>query len=418
MSPLLGPILAQLVTLGVSDRTEVRHIASDINYSEVATLPRAGLDFGWKHTRLSLGYGPSITVTPLQAENPNVLIFHAAAIALSQRWQRTTLTLSESAGYGRVNFRSQALAGAGTGPVVTTPTPTPGAAPPPPATGGVPGMLPAPGTPGTTGANTLQGFDRPLTFVSSVTSLTLNQVVSPVLTLTGGVSYLVSGAVGAGQSAFYPTVRGPGAQASVTYGLTRNDRLSTGAFTQLATASTGNRAWLLSVTEAWTHRLGRATNGSLGSGLSITRNSQPDGLIYYSVYPNFLASIASSSRLGRSTVTFGGGVSSTPYIDPVRAAVDPRLSANVFTGLGRDKFSTSLSGSTGLAIATAGSTGALNSVSGAFNVSYRLGAAMSLDSGVRSAWQSFQGGTTVPISFAFYAGVSFGLALPLTGQPH
>jgi len=422
MSPLLGPILAQLVTLGVSDRTEVRHIIADVKYSEVATLPRVGLDFGWKHTRLSLGYGPSITVTPLQAQDPNVLIFHAATLAVSQRWQRTTLTLSESGGYGRINFRSQALADPRSGPVVSTPAATPGGTPGSPAVptnGGIPGMQPTTGgTSGTTGGNPLTGYNRPVTFVSSVTALTLNQSLSPVLTFTSGISYLVTGAVTPEERLYYPSVRGPGAQAGITYRASRDDGITTSASTQLATSSNGNRAWLLTATESWTHRLGRTTSTSLGSGLSLTRNSQPDGTIYYVVFPNFLASITNATKLGRSMLAFGGGVSSAPFIDPSRALVDPRLSANAFVGLSRDRFSATLTGYSGLSVATAGNQGALNGVTGSFNASYRLAAFVSVDSGVRTAWQSFQGNTSVPLSFAFYAGLTFGLAVPLNGKPH
>src|SRR5450432_2879319 len=119
MSPLFGPILAQLVTLGVGDRTEARYVVAGTGtpgaavvapnsspYAEVATYPRIGLNFGWHHsplsqTSLSLGYGPSITVTPLEADHPDVLVYQAATFAASHshRWQRLTMTISESVSY-------------------------------------------------------------------------------------------------------------------------------------------------------------------------------------------------------------------------------------------------------------------------------------------------------------------------------
>src|SRR6187455_2500683 len=109
MSPLFGPILAQAITLGIGDRTEVRYIASDDKYFEAATTPQVGLSVDWKHTTLSLGYNPSFTVKPLDSEPRNLLIFHNGSLSGSYRWQHSTLTLSETIGYGELNFVSQAL---------------------------------------------------------------------------------------------------------------------------------------------------------------------------------------------------------------------------------------------------------------------------------------------------------------------
>jgi hypothetical protein len=65
MSPLFGPILAQIVALGVADRTEGRYIVNGDKHTEAVTTPRVNLNLGWKHSALNLGYGPSVTVTPL-----------------------------------------------------------------------------------------------------------------------------------------------------------------------------------------------------------------------------------------------------------------------------------------------------------------------------------------------------------------
>ncbi|HWZ89372.1 MAG TPA: hypothetical protein VNW92_10995, partial [Polyangiaceae bacterium] len=167
--------------------------------------------------------------------------------------------------------------------------------------------------------------------------------------------------------------------------------------------------------EAWSHRLDPRTTTRLGSGLSLTRNSQPDGLIYYSVYPNFSAGITHSSLLGRSTLTLGSTLASAPYIDPVRALVDPSLTAAAFVGLGRDRFLSTLTAGSAVAVVTHGNNGALNTVNGAFTVSYRLGAGFFVDSGLRAAWQTFGGLTTIPPSVAAFAGITMGAQVPLNG---
>ena len=120
MSPLFGPILAQLVTMSVFDRTEARHTRSDVNYSEVATYPRVTLDVGWKQGTLRFAYLPAITITPLEADSPSAIVLQSGAVALSNRWQRTTVTAGEWLSYGEVSLRNQGLA-PGSGPVVTLP---------------------------------------------------------------------------------------------------------------------------------------------------------------------------------------------------------------------------------------------------------------------------------------------------------
>jgi hypothetical protein len=428
MSPLLGPILAQLVTLGMSDRTEARHIVAQDSYSEVATLPRVGLNFGWRRTSLSLNYGPSITVTPLEAKDPYVLVFHSGTLTLSQRWQRTTVSVTASGSAGRINLRTQALAG---GVVTSTPVATPGgtAAPGgamPPAMGGTGGTM----QPGTMSSNTQLGLalDRPLTFVSGTAALNVNQLVSARLSITGGVSYFTSGSVDDDPNSIYPTVRGPGAQVSAAYRPTYDDLFTTYVITQLADSGNGNRAWLLSANEVWTHRLSRDTKASLGTGLSLTRNSQPIGYVFYSIYPNFLASITNMTRIGHSVLTSGAGAYSSPFIDPARGLVDPRLGANVFTAYNKDRFTATASAATGLQLTAGSGTGVLNTVTGVVNSSYRFGDALTLDSGVRWAWQALRGTTTVttaegtttyttvPVSLALYVALTVNLSVPLRGR--
>jgi len=416
MSPLLGPILAQLVTLGVSDRTEVRHVVASESYSEVATLPRVGLNFGWRYTNLSLSYGPAITVSPLEAKDPYVYVFQSATLTLSQRWQRTTLSLSQSGSYGQVNLRAQALAGTGIATGAPPPTVPGGTTTPPPMSGTGGTMQPPTGGTGTLPSLAL---DRPLTFASSATSLNLNQRLSARLSMSGGVSYFVSGSIDDDPDQLYPTVRGPGALLTASYRPTLDDTFVTSVFTQFANTSNGNRAWLLTANESWAHRLSRRTLATLGTGLSLTRNSQPNGYEFYSLYPNFLVGINHLTRLGHSTLTVGGGASSAPFIDPVRGLVDPRVSTFVYAGFSKDKFWTTATASTGLQLVAGTGSGALNSVTGALNVGYRLVEAVSVDSGVRTAWQGFSDQTTrttVPISVAVYAGITVGLAVPLRGR--
>jgi len=423
MSPLLGPILAQLVTLAVADRTEARYIVSDEKYAEAATSPRVGLSFGWQHTTLSLGYGASVTVTPLDSTPRDTLLFHSAAISAAHTWARTTAVLTESVGFGQVSFRVQALgAPTFTGLPNMTGTSTPTGTVNPPA-GGTTGTTGTPGTtgtgttamPGASAANQIAASDQVIEYVSSSTDLVLTHVYSTVLSVQGGIGYSVAGSVGSEASAAYPVIKGPRAQVSASYRLDARDDVATSVGTQYAAASTGNDAWFAVASESWGHALDPHTNTRVGAGLSIARNSQPDGLVSYSVYPNFAAGLSYSARLARGTLSLGSGIAAAPYIDPVRALVDPRVSVGGSAGWGTGQFSSSLSGGTALSLTQSGSAGALNSASFSLGAAYRFGAALALDGGLRGFWQSFEGQTTVPVSYAVFLGVTVGLQAPLNG---
>ncbi|HTA91619.1 MAG TPA: hypothetical protein VK745_18680 [Polyangiaceae bacterium] len=423
MSPLFGPILAQLVTMGIADRTEARYIDSDGRYAEAATMPRVGLNFGWQHASLTLGYGPSITVTPLDSTPRDVLVFHAGALAASYRFQRTTVSVAESIGYGQVSFQDQALAPAvGTATTTTTGQTPPGGAVQTPPGGTMPGGTGTTGTGvmtpagGTLAANQVRALNQVVTFITSATTLSVANAVSAVLTVSGDIGYIETGSIGPQRDPVdYPLIRGPRAQVSARYRIAPHDDLSTTVSTQFANASTGDRSWYLVANESYAHAIDRETKTNVGTGLSISRNALADGLISYSIYPTFNAGISNVSRLWRGTFMLQTTVTAAPVIDPVRAVVDPQLGVSGTTGWGKDKFSSVLAAGTALSLLDPSSTGALSSATGSFTLGYRLDPSWSVNTGVRGAWQNYEGQTTIPWSYALFLGVSFGAVLPLNG---
>jgi len=418
MSPLLGPILAQLVTLSLSDRTEGRYIASDDKYFEAATLPRAGLNFGWKHTTLTLGYGPSLTVTPLDPKDAQLVVFHNAIVAASYRWRRTTVGVSQYLGFGEVNFQTLALADprAGTTNVPADKPGTGNGATTPPANGGTAGT---PGsTPGGTtipGATQIKATNRIVTYATSSTTLNVGQVLTPVLRLYGEVGYLITGSVGKNATADFPVVKGPRALATVYYSVTpRDDAVSTASW-QYAGSSTGVDSWIALASEGWAHAFDPHTNGRVSGGVSMTRTSQPDGLIAYSIYPTFNSSINHTTPLDRGMLSYGFSAGAAPVLDPVRALVDPRVNLLGLVGWGRNRFSTNLALGSLLTLDKQNTAGALSTATGSLTVGYRLADGLSADCGTRAAWQRFEGQTTIPLSWAAFVGLTYGVTLPLTG---
>jgi hypothetical protein len=428
MSPLLGPIFAQLVTLSVADRTEARYIVSDEKYAEAATSPRVGLNFGWKHTSLLVGYAPSITVTPLDSSS-QLLVFHTGAVSVSHVWARTTVMLSQSLGYGEINFEDQALAGQAPAPNTgmnsnaAAPGTTTGNQPPPASMpGAISGTTTTPGSAGgmtPLAANQIRSLNRTITFITSATTLSLTNRYSEVLTLYGDAGYVESGSVGARSDPLnYPLVKGPRGQVSARYRISPHDDWNSTVSTAFATSSANDdRAWFLVATEGYAHAFDRNTKAGFGAGLSINRNSLADGTISYSIYPAFNANLSNLSKLARGTLRLEISAAAAPYLDPVRVVVDPQLGFGGGIGWAKDDFTSSLAGGTALSLgnANANATGALNSAAGSFTLGYRLSQVWSLSTGVRAAWQTYGGATTIPLSYSAFFGINFALLAPLNG---
>jgi hypothetical protein len=416
MSPLIGPILAQLITVGVSDRTEGRAVISGDKYAEAATSPRAGVNFGWKHAALSLGYGANLTLPSVSQDGPRLIVFHNASLAASYRWSRTTLTFSESVGYGNVSFRDQAAAGA------LVPGTVPGTQPPPaPANNGTAGTgttgtgtaSPQPPAGATVNPNQIRASVRVLRYATSITNVGFATAASPVLTFGGGVGYLITGSVGADKLPEYPLIKGPVFQAYGSYLLDRSNDLRSSVSTQYASASSGDNAWYGLASEGWGHRFNSQTQSQVSAGMSITRNSRFDGLIAISFFPTFGALLTRTVPAGRGQLSYGVNASIAPAIDPVGAYVDPRFGFGGNASWSKDRFGSSLALGAGVPIATRDGRPELNSFYSALTLSYRLGAGFAADTGVRGFWQTVGRAQTVPPTVAVFVGLSYGVLLPL-----
>jgi hypothetical protein len=421
MSPLFGPILAQIVTLGVSDGTEARYIArqSDTHF-EASTTPRVGLNVDWRHSSLTLAYGPSITVLPLESTPRETLILHNGLAGIGYRWRRTTVAVSETLSYGEVNFQTLALADPRAVSAAPAPSAAPGGMTPTPtgATGGTatPGATPGGMTPGgsTTGngatvARQVPGVTIP--FVLSTTSLDVTHKLSPVLTLSEGVAYLYQGGIGDEAEKTYPLSKGVRGIFNATYRLTHRDSV-TSAVTSAYTHVLGDSLWVTNAQENWSHALDPRTGTLLGGGVSIARTSRDDGFVSYAIYPTFTAGISHTESVARGVLRLSLGATAAPAIDPLHSTIDPRLGMVVGTAWSRDRFSASATGTSAISLSQ-DTANAFNSVNAALVFAYYLGAGFTVNSGVRASWQSFAGESTIPPAYAIFLGASWGTTVPL-----
>lgn len=418
MSPLLVPLLAQLVTVGVADRTEARFSAPNEHY-EGATRPSVQLQLLWPRYTLNFGYNANITLTPLDSTPRDLLVYHTLTADTAYRWKHTRLSFSTSGSLGSVNFRRQALAAPTAAAPTTDGTPMEGT----PSDNGNGQPTTDPNNPGAT--PNMQTQLQPRVTTDSVrygvwsNTLGLDHQVNARLKLGADASYVMSGGLGAEARAAYPTTRGTlfGADLLYTVPVTRTDAFVTVGTLQQGFSSTGNDVTLGTGSEAWVHRYDRHTTSSLSAGVSMSRSHFAPDYDVYATYPTFAAYLFNNTRFADGTLNSGIGAYSAPTLDPLRATVDPRVGVTANTAWQLQKFFANVNG--GFAASIAGSknnAAAFNTISAGALLGYRFTKWLQLDAGGSMAQQAFRGNTTIPFSYALFVGVTIGASAPLGGR--
>lgn len=430
---LAAPILAQVLTVGVSDRVEGQYIVSTTErFTQGSNNLAVGLQVDWRQTSLRFGYSPSLNVSPIEGPDREFYVFHNGEVGAEYRFRHSTFALTEAVGYGRVNFKAQALAARPqTAPQAAAPTPPtdstdPGDTPP--------SDTPAPADPGPgQGSNgqvpatdtVATGVDRTIAQQSFTTTASLTHRFSRSTDLNAQVGYTIAGGADRPSRRVYGLVRGPYAGVGVAYMLDLRNSLSWSLNGRLAYPLGGLPLLLVTFGQDYSHAFTPRTGGSVGLGVAYSREEQRNGSQINGIFPTAHASIASSSRVARGTLGFGASAAVAPVLDlsTVSATsnqaqaqgtpvIDPRLSVGAGIGWSRDRFSSSLDLSTAISLRP-GEPSALNGITGGAGIGYDLGANFSFNTGVRGAWQTLEGATVVPPSGSVYAGIGWGTAFPL-----
>ena len=436
MPVLLAPLLAQLATVGVSDRTEARHAAPNGHY-EAATRPGVRLQLAWPRYTLGFGYGANLTLTPLESTPRELLVYHTVAVDTAYRWRHTSVFFTSSGSLGKVNFRRQALNPAG----ATPPVGGDGTANGDGATNGDGTTNGATGNGTTTGGTTAEPGSDPNapTGTPNMQSVQLQQratnesvaygvwsstlgvdhQVDRAFKLGGTASYVMSGGLESEARVFFPIARGVllGALATYTVPVSTRDSFVTLVTLQQGWSSLDNNVTVGTGSEAWNQRISRRTFSSLSVGVSMARAHVAEGYEVYSTYPTFSAALGHGARLGHGSLTLGLGVYSAPAVDPLRAAVDPRVGANGNIAYQLHRFFANVNGGFAASIARAGDdNAAFNNLSAGTLTGYKLTDWMQIDAGATMAQQAYRGTTTVPFSYALMAGLTFGVSAPIGGR--
>lgn len=428
MSLLLAPVLAQLVTLGLSDRTEARLIVSEeSDYVEGSTAPGVSLGFAWRRATLTVGYSPYVTITPPGPEPRELTVFHTvtAAAQYQYQWRRTTLRLIETASYGQHDYRAELLAPR-SGPGVVTPAPgaDPGTGLPSGGNTGA-GMTPGtatpstPATPGSGGAGgpvpaqPRRASDLVVHYGSSTTTAALTHQLSRRVSLDATGSYLIGGGLDEASRAPYPIVQGPQGVFTVTQRIARRDSIFGQLASQYAFSDDGVRSWVSGLNAGWLHGFDARTSLSLTAGSSLTWTELIDDTETLSIYPVLGVGLTHATRPRNGTFTFALNATSAPFVDMTTAEVDPRVAVTGNVIWVRDRLTLGASLSSAISLSDDSDDDALNTITAAIHAAYALGAGFSIDGGARAAWQTVGQETVLPPSWALFLGVTWAAELPL-----
>ncbi|MEO8904996.1 MAG: hypothetical protein ABI488_21350 [Polyangiaceae bacterium] len=434
MVALLGTILAQLVSLSIADRTEAREIKAPgtEQYAEYSTRPLVALGSDWQHSHLTLSYAPTLTLTTLGQSDRMLLVYHTAALTGSYQLRRTLLSVTEAVGYGEQSFQQLMLAGGGPTAATQAPAANGGNTPTPVAIGTVISGTPTTGASGTptTGASgtptqaQVIALNKQIHFESLTTTAAVTHSESKNLSYGGDLGYTVSGAVREEDRANYPLIQGPRGSAFARYGWGHLDSITSTAALQYSVASEHPGAlgpvpeqavWLGTWNETWTHAFDPYTTVLLGGGLSGSRSPVPDNgtVVAWSILPIANAGVTEKTLVARGLLALGLMVSTQPALDLTTFTVDPRVTTQATAAWARDRFFSAIVGGTAFSITKAQGSTDLQSASGGASVGYILSKVVSVDGGVRGAWQSFGGLTAFPFTYAAFIGMNFGAKLPL-----
>ncbi|NUQ73946.1 MAG: hypothetical protein HUU21_10340 [Polyangiaceae bacterium] len=297
MTPLVSSLFlagALRGSLELSDRTEARvtGTTNPTTYSaEVMTNPSGLVRFGTRRFEIAAGYAPSLTLRGLGID-PVFDALHRGSLDLSiTANRRLVLTASGDVSYGTFRFLSAALPEADFASVDSI--------------------------------DTLPDADT-VTYGSIGASIGARYIASRRLRLDALAEYQRSGGVGDASIAIYPQTAGPRAHIAAEFAFTRKDSARSTAEATWVTFSTGEESMLVQLSEAWLHRITRATTSTFGLGAALDSSRRSAGAASRTIiYP--VAEAAVAHEVPEKQVELGLALRVEPVIDRLRGEVDPRL---------------------------------------------------------------------------------------------
>jgi hypothetical protein len=285
-------------------------------------VARFSLGLGWRRTQLELAYEPRYTLNNFTEEETSDLL-HSFSASATHRWQRVTLSLSETVSIGTRRFTSFSAPFQPAEPA----QPTDPGAPPDPAQPTPPAQPPPDTAPG-------QAVVAPLSADYFGTDTVLSSIVrlSPRSTFSTSLSYAIAGGRDEEARRTIPRSSGPRASAEYSTLVSRRDTLATGLEgTSVLTEGSGDlqttRATTLTARETWSRQWSMRTSTSLAGGVTFVPRNEEDDNSY--VYPTGSATVLTVLYSGRGArLDFTGIGAAEVVIDRLSGQTDPRATIN------------------------------------------------------------------------------------------
>ena len=378
MSCLLAIVLlaADAVTVDASVRTEGRAYTATIGGGSAAALQinaLVGLSTTPGEWSFSAAYAPQLLDAP-PPDGTGLSVLHGVQLGADYR----------TSGVGRVFLRDSLLVGLyDFSPLVANG----GTGPPPVLNPRLPVKL-------------------LLAYISSNTSLNVEQELSRRLRLTGTLEYLVAGGSDRVAQNYIPLQRGPQLTANLSWSAERSDKLSLALLGSDATLTNGAAVRLATLQAGWRHELERDLRTDLALGGGFGKSTGPGVQVPTSAFPSLSGSITRPLlfRGGHASATLRANVA--PTVDPLTGQIYELGEGQAELGWGIDRLVNLVAnGGLGRGLSGAAQRGIqLSRAEGFASVPIGTWAAFSL--GARGAWQKVPGSqsaTVPPFEWAVFS---------------
>jgi hypothetical protein len=390
MSVFQAVLLAQAMTLTVSDRVELRARGNDGEEQvDAETRPAVVLGGSRDDVSWSLAYTPVLTALAVGQPASEITLYHTLTASTTMRSRRSTFTVAQSLDYGTRDFSLVRPVGDGGS---ESPEPTEGP--------DIPEPIDAP-------QNQTQIVDQTLRFGATTTSFTLAHTLSRRLFEVTAVGYTASGGLDENARELYPLLRSPWLTQSLGYRASRADTLTTTADARMVWTGSDRRVDLLLVDERWSRRYGKYFATDLSGGAVLTRQETAGEDTEFGAYPNATA----AAHYGGQSIDATVSAALTAVADRMSGAVDQRTlwTARVGWPVGDLAFNVGAAGGRSLDME---SEGALSTFSTSAGVAYRANRFVAADVGATHTLNSYVGQDTT-VLWTAYAGLTLN-AEPLT----
>jgi hypothetical protein len=226
-----------------------------------------------------------------------------------------------------------------------------------------------------------------LAFISSSTSLGLEQSLSQRLRFSGTLDYLIIGGSDRVAQNYIPLQRGPQLAANLSWSAARRDALSLALLGSYAKFTNGAAVRLATLQAGWRHDLGRDLRTDLGLGAGFGESTGPGASVPSSAFPSLSGSITRIAPFRGGHTSAGLRANVTPVVDRLTGQIYELGEGRAELGWGMDRLlNLGASGSLGRALSGTAQRGVQLARAEGF-VSFPLGTWAVLSLGARGAWQ-------------------------------